>query len=100
MSGARSDLRASLLPEGSRSRIVYVGGLLPKTEQMSFKRLIFRATRSKALCQIFNIEKTSRDQLLDEGAYENKFIYLIMFEDGGYLREKIMKVCNSTQEPV
>ena len=63
---------------------------------MSFKKLIFRATRGKALCQFYSIEKSNRDSLLDIGEEENKFVYLIMFEDGGYMREKIMKICNST----
>lgn len=94
LGGARNDMRSPLLSE--RSRIVYIGGILPKSDQMSFKRLLFRATRGKALCQFYNIESTSRDTLLGIGEEENKFVYLIMFEDGGYMREKIMKICNST----
>ena len=50
----RRSLTQSLL--GEHAKIAYFGGLVNKKEVMSFKKLVFRATRGNAFTQFFNIE--------------------------------------------
>ncbi|CDW71883.1 v-type atpase 116kda subunit family protein [Stylonychia lemnae] len=93
----RQELRSPLMSE--QSRIAYLGGVLKKSEQMSFKKLIFRATRGKALINFYELKISDTDKAIFQNEQEKMFVYLIMFDDGQYIRDKIYRICSSSQEP-
>lgn len=32
--------------------------------------------------------------------HDNRIVYLVMFEDGGYIRDRVSKICGSFMESV
>ena len=61
---------------------------------MRFKRLLFRASRGKVLSYYEDIETTLADF---SGKTLKKCVYVLVFEEGTHLREKITKICDSFQ---
>jgi V-type H+-transporting ATPase subunit a len=61
---------------------------------MRFKRLLFRASRGKVLSYFEEIETTLTDF---SGKALQKCVYVLVFEEGTHLREKITKICDSFQ---
>lgn len=61
---------------------------------------MFRATRGKAYTKFFNIEVPVEDQLRGMKKYENKLVYICMFEEGLFLRDRITKLLSSFMEPL
>lgn len=87
--------RAGLdVPLLENMRFSYLGGLISSSEAQRFKKLIFRATRGKALCQFFEMRIDPEDNLqcVKQG---ERAVYLIMFEEGGFLLDRITKICQS-----
>jgi V-type H+-transporting ATPase subunit a len=72
--------------------IGHIAGTINKDEEFRFKKLIFRATRGNALCYFDDFKDPIRD------FYGNpviKSVYVVIFQEGGSIREKIMKICDS-----
>ena len=70
----------------------HIAGTINKDEEFRFKKLIFRSTRGNALCYFDDF----RDPIKD--FYGNpiiKSVYVVIFQEGGSIREKIMKICDS-----
>lgn len=88
------------LLSGYEMRIAYLGGTINRDEQMRFKKLIFRATRGKAYVQFADYQVPIDDRLRSVYGYESKLVYLVMFEDGGHLRDRVHKICASFGESV
>jgi hypothetical protein len=80
-------------------RLVYLGGTIRRSEQMSFNRLIFRSTRGKAYTSFYDMYVRPEDKITGFND-SDLLVYIIMFQEGGYMRDKIMKVCSNTGEPV
>jgi hypothetical protein len=55
------------------------------------KKLIFRMSRGTALCNFTDIEET----LWLDGKPMEKTAYVIVFQEGIYMRQKLVKVCES-----
>lgn len=49
---------------------------------MRFKKFIFRATRGKAFTQFYEFVVNPEDRLKNVYDYENKLVYIVMFEEG------------------
>lgn len=68
---------------------------------MSFKKMIFRATRGKAFSYFFNLRIEPGDRMVGNDDDLNKLIYIIAFEEGGFLKDRIQKICAAcTNDPV
>ena len=67
---------------------------------MRFKKLIFRATRGKAFTSFAEYKVAPEDRMRNVYDYDNKIVYMVMFEDGGYLRDRVTKICYSFMESV
>jgi len=94
----RDELSSPLLT--NPMKLAYLGGTIRKNELMSFKRMIFRATRGKAFTQFFDMDIKPEDRLMHIDDSHSMLVYLIMFEEGTYLRNRIHKICANTQESV
>ena len=81
-----------LLNTNADSNFSKVAGVIDSIDVERLKRLIFRATKGKSF--VFNqdfFDQNARDQV----ARATKSVYLIMFWDGGIIREKIQRICDS-----
>lgn len=76
-------------------QISYIGGTIRKSEQMSFKKLVFRATRGKAFAHFFGLESDS-SMLAETRDLKDKLVYIIAFVEGSHLRDKLAKICNAS----
>jgi len=64
---------------------------------MTFKKLIFRSTRGKAYVHFFNLEISQSDRMINVNDHLDRLVYIVVFEEGRYLKDKIKKICeNST----
>ena len=72
--------------------IRYIAGTINKDEVMRFKRLLFRVSRGKVLSYFEDIDVELKDF---QGKNLQKCVYVIVFEEGTHLREKVTKVCDS-----
>ena len=71
-----------------------MAGTIESSEIMNFKRLVFRATRGKVLSYIETID----DQILTyQGRSLTKAVYVLVFEEGHYVRDRIERICDSFQ---
>ena len=81
-------------------RIGYFGGSIPRRDQLRFKKLLFRTTRGKALVQFFDMQVPVEDRLVGVNDHVEKIIYVVMFEEGRVIRDRIQKLCSSFLEPL
>lgn len=66
---------------------------------MALKKLMFRATRGKALLHFFKIDP--KDMIDDSRDLKEMLVFIVVFMDNEYLRDKINKICNaSSNDPV
>ena len=72
--------------------IRYIAGTIDATEAEKFKRLLFRACRGKVLQYYRPLEVPLKDFF---GNSLNKVVFLLAFEEGTHLKEKIGKICDS-----
>ena len=75
--------------------ISYMAGSIPKDEMMRFKKMVFRATRGKALTYF---EDLSNDGKIDYAGYADRklrTVYVIVFQEGTTIRAKLTKICES-----
>ena len=75
--------------------ICYLGGTIKSSEQFRFKTLLFRATRGKAYVVFYPIMVYKHDLLKRDKSIEDQCVYLVFFEDGPYLRDRVTKICGS-----
>lgn len=70
----------------------HIAGTINKDEEMRFKKLIFRATRGNALCYFDEFKVPISDYF---GNKSQKSVYVVIFQEGGSIREKIIRICDS-----
>ena len=70
-------------------RLCYMGGSLQKEDQQTFKKLVFRATRGKAFTQFYDLKIAKGDQLRSVNDHNDKVVYIIMFEEGKFMKDRI-----------
>ena len=80
------------------SSVKVMGGTVPKAEVQMLKKLLFRATRGRALLSTFALEIDSTDQMnaYDFG-FDNNLGYIILFEESLNIGRIVMKICSSFQ---
>lgn len=64
------------------------------TEQNTFEKLIFRASRGKVLVRFHEQDFTLKDF---DGGTKTRSVYVLIYQEGSYMHEVITKVCQSFQ---
>lgn len=76
----------------SNIQISTIAGVVDKIESEKLRRFIFRSTRGKAM---FFTEDVSPELLKEEGIDKPKTMYIVMYERGETMDEKIKRICDS-----
>lgn len=69
-----------------------LAGIINRVEVQRLKRIVFRASRGNALVHTIPIIKPIKEYT---GEVVDKDVYIITFQDGEILREKLTKICDS-----
>jgi hypothetical protein len=64
---------------------------------MRLKKMVYRATRGKALTHFQDLNKEDLKDYTGVTSLALKTVYVIVFQDGQTVREKLMKICDSFQ---
>ena len=75
-------------------RITHIAGTIDVNEKDRLKKLLFRATRGKALT-FFSDFKTESKVVAGQKTLRDKSVYIVVFQEGKQMREKIMRICDS-----
>lgn len=70
----------------------HIAGTINRDEELRFKKLIFRATRGNALTYFESFNQPVKDYY---GHGVQKSVYVVIFQEGGTVRDKIVKICDS-----
>lgn len=63
---------------------------------MRFKKIIFRATRGKALTYLADLEASDYSDYPGKGGERRlRTVYVIIFSDGPHIRDRLQKICDS-----
>lgn len=84
----------------SHLRLCYMGGFIKRSEQTHFEKIIFRASRGKAYATFITLEISKDDQVKSSEDLSQKVVYVVIFEDGVHLKERMRKICTSAGEAV
>ena len=87
-----SDENANPLIEHQGIAVGHIAGTINKDEEFRFKKLIFRATRGNALTYFDDFQQPIKDYYGNEC---QKSVYVVIFQDGSSVRDKILKICDS-----
>lgn len=66
-----------------------IAGVVDQSDILRLRRLVFRATRGKAICMAEDIDP---EMLKEEGIHGAKTMYLIIFQSGEFLNAKIKNI--------
>lgn len=77
---------------GHSINLSYIAGTINTDEVHRFQKLIFRVTRGNSLPFFVNFEHPIVDY---HGVETQKSVYVVLFQEGGIIREKIEKICDS-----
>lgn len=83
--------RAPLLDNNDNVFISHIAGTIEVDEKSRLKKLLFRATRGKALTFFKDFEVNAGDI----AKHKTKTVYIVVFQEGRQLREKIVRICDS-----
>lgn len=81
-------------------RLFYLGGTVAKEDQMRLYRLLFRATRGKTFTQFFPMEVKKSDRMRGMKNHQEKVVYITMFQEGDFIKDRVQKICSSFEEPL
>ncbi|CDW80575.1 v-type atpase 116kda subunit family protein [Stylonychia lemnae] len=70
--------------------IAHIAGTIEVEEKSRLKKLLFRATRGKALTFFQDFEVRTPD-----GKHKTKTVYIVVFQEGRQLRDRIVRICDS-----
>jgi hypothetical protein len=95
MSGdARLSEKVPLMAEAGDIMIAHVAGTIEVDERPRLKKLLFRATRGKALTY-FKEFPLPRTRVQGQWVTKYKAVYIVVFQEGRQIREKITRICDS-----
>lgn len=80
---------------GALVSISYLAGTIEKTEEMRFKKIVYRATRGKALTYFKDMGQAELKQYTGEKIKTPKTVYVVIFQEGPNIRERLVKICDS-----
>lgn len=76
-------------------RILYIGGVIGTDQMPQFRRMIIRATRCQVYVHSFEIDLSPADQLIGDNYDSKKSMYVLAFQDGSVLEDKIRRIVGS-----
>jgi hypothetical protein len=77
------------------TNISYFGGTLAQKDSQVLKRLLFRATRGRAIMTTFDLEIEQEDVIRGDNFHAENIGYIVLVEDNGPLRTIAQRVCKS-----
>jgi vacuolar-type H+-ATPase subunit I/STV1 len=83
-------------------RFIYLGGVLPNEDLAQLRRMMVRVSKGKVLVQSTPFVVDEEHRLIEDWGYgEGKFrsVYVLIFEDGDYLPDKVKKLASSFRDP-
>jgi len=75
-------------------QISYFAGTINDVEQQHFEKLIFRVSRGKVLTRFHEQSFQLKDF---DGNVKTKTVFVLVFQEGGLMRDRISRVCTSAQ---
>lgn len=84
-------VREGLLAKGGLN-VSHIAGTINQFEKERLQRLIFRATRGTALIYYQDIVQPFIDY---RGGKTNKTVYIIIYQEGDYYTQKLLKILSS-----
>jgi V-type H+-transporting ATPase subunit a len=72
-----------------------MAGTIAKDESLRLKKMIYRATRGKALTYFQDLQNADLRDYTGSFRVDTKTVYLIIFQEGSNVREKLTKICDS-----
>lgn len=64
-------------------------------EALTLKRLLFRATRGRAILTTFDLVVADEDIIRSDDYHKTQIGYVVLFEDMGQMRKIVERVCQS-----
>mmetsp|Transcript_52719 Transcript_52719/g.60329 ORF Transcript_52719/g.60329 Transcript_52719/m.60329 type:complete len:856 (+) Transcript_52719:139-2706(+) len=82
-------------PSGSTFSLTNIAGVIPVSESLRLKKMIFRATRGKTLVIVDDETESMPDY--KEGEKIEKAVFMIIFRSGLHdvIRKKVLQICNA-----
>ena len=74
--------------------ITYIAGTINKNEKQIFEKLVYRASRGRALCHFDESNFTIKDF---DGVEKHRVVYVLVFQQVAFLRERVHKTCETFQ---
>ena len=62
---------------------------------MRFKRMVYRATRGKALTYFTDMDSAGLQDYAGGLDGRARTVYVIVFQDGMHVRDKLVRICDS-----
>lgn len=76
--------------------ITQIAGTIDTDEKSRLKKLLFRSTRGKALTYFYDMPLDNSKPLdLSKLPPKQRSVYVVVFQDGRQIRDRIIKVCDS-----
>lgn len=72
-----------------------MGGVIKSENIVAFRRSIFRQLRGKTYVHTFEINLAPADQLREDSFDENRYVFILAFQGGNIVEEKIKRICNA-----
>lgn len=83
------------LPQPGMVAISYLAGVINSDEIMRFKKMVYRATRGKALTYFNDMDAEGLQDYSGALDRRARTVYVIVFQDGLHIREKLVRICDS-----
>ena len=98
-----SDIKDGLLDNniGASTNLRLIGGTVKQTEVQMLKKLLFRATRGKALVHTFDLNLDISDILTNKSfSFDALEGYVVIFDDTTNMGRSVSRICTSFQSDV
>ena len=72
-----------------------MAGTVATDETLRFKKMVFRATRGKALTYFRDLDAQGLADYSGAMDKRQRSVYVIVFQEGSHLRDRLAKICDS-----
>jgi hypothetical protein len=78
-----------------QAHFTYLGGVIDTEHLMQFKRLVIRATKCHVFVYAYELDVPLEDQLVGDDYHNKKSVFILAFQEGSLLQEKVRKICQA-----
>lgn len=75
--------------------ISYLAGTIDKDEMLRFKKMVFRASRGKAITYNRDLDALGLQDYTGAMDHRRRTVYVIVFQDTPVLKDRLVKICES-----